>query len=314
VLSQAHLDHFVEHGFVVLRSALPADIVDDWLQWCYQRLECTPTTAVAKLQALTRLPGLLSVDGVELCPKGWQAIGQLMGGLDRVAGEWNFSDSFHVNSHMSFGGTWCFPSIESGEWHIDGDLTRRFFDSPEWALVALLMWTDSPKYGGTTLIAEGSVRLVSQYLLDHPEGVDAFNWGTLLKGTKTVFRQIQALPGDLLFMHPYLIHSSSANHSGIPRIHTGRAFDLKTPLNLDRPSGHIYSPIERGILRSLGLGRVQFSRQGFTSERPPLRLERMSQEAQEELVKLRYRFRNSEIKLPKELSDSSAGDDTRSLQ
>ena len=248
MLSPSEINQFVERGYVVQRGALSPQITAEWLDWCFQRLECGPESRPDRLEPLTRLPGLLEVDGRELCPAGWKAVCQLIGGEDRSKDGWSFTDCFHVNSHIGIEEPWRVPTIASGEWHIDGDLHRRFLDSAEWALVALITLTSSPHNGGATLVAENSVAPVAHYLLEHTEGIDGFNWGTLLEGVPCQFAQVETQPGDILFLHPYLIHSSSPNSFRTPPRH-----DRQTV----RPEGPaLLRPLGRNGLQSGGAMRV----------------------------------------------------------
>src|SRR5205085_261200 len=112
---------------------------------------------------------------------------------------------------------------------------------------------------GGTFLACDSVAHVARYLADHPEGVvlDEYNFGDLIHKCSD-FEAITAQVGDVIFAHPLMLHSSSANVSGKPRFLTNPPISLKEPLRLNRDDPNDYSPIEQFILNSLGVLSLDF--------------------------------------------------------
>jgi ectoine hydroxylase-related dioxygenase (phytanoyl-CoA dioxygenase family) len=64
--------------------------------------------------------------------------------------------------------------------------------------------------------------------------------------------EITAAPGDVFLCHPFLYHSASQNHSGIPRFMCNRTTPLFEKMNFHRPDGD-YSPVETSIHEALHL-------------------------------------------------------------
>jgi hypothetical protein len=50
----------------------------------------------------------------------------------------------------------------------------------------------------------------------------------------------------------------SQNHSGIPRIITNPPLSLAGPMNFNRANPDDFSPLERAVLRGLGVDRYDF--------------------------------------------------------
>ena len=141
--------------------------------------------------------------------------------------------------------------------HKDGGHFRHFLDSPEQGLLTLLLWSDMlPKSGGT-FCALDSVGVVARFLADHPEGVHAdsvqgtypfrarlsvrsllrlprrclrseLKWlgvcstgsGYLIPGLIRECQQLVELTGDqgdVVLMHPFVMHRVSGNPSGRAR-------------------------------------------------------------------------------------------------
>jgi hypothetical protein len=71
-------------------------------------------------------------------------------------------------------------------------------------------------------------------------------------GTRLRVAEITASPGDVFLCHPFLYHSSSQNHSGVPRFMCNRTTPLKEKMRFQRADGD-YSAVERSIRRALRL-------------------------------------------------------------
>lgn len=62
--------------------------------------------------------------------------------------------------------------------------------------------------------------------------------------------EINASPGDVFLCHPFLYHTASQNHSGIPRFMCNRTTPLKERMRFQRPDS-AYSAVEISIRRAL---------------------------------------------------------------
>jgi Phytanoyl-CoA dioxygenase (PhyH) len=264
-LTPDQIREFIERGYVVSRGAIPREIVDDWFEWSQKRVTGWKEAHQKPMPPFIRLAPMLKLDVREFAPAIAGAACDLLGGWDRIADNWDLTDGFFVSSSTVASGTstqeaharWKVPPAKKGGWHIDGDWFRHFADSPEWNLTALISWTDSKPFGGTTLVADGSAAKVSRYLLEHPEGVDEFDFEALL-GESFAFTQIEMSAGDVLFMHPHLVHCSSPNVSAATRVISSCMFDCASPLRLG--PGEPHSPVEIAILHAAGCESAAYRR------------------------------------------------------
>jgi len=96
-------------------------------------------------------------------------------------------------------------------------------------------------------------------LAAHPEGVhpDDFPPEELLREGIT-YLEATGTAGDSYLIHPYLLHAVSQNVLQRPRAISNLLFELKAPLQFDRPDGN-YSPVETAVLRGLGVDRYPFA-------------------------------------------------------
>lgn len=69
-------------------------------------------------------------------------------------------------------------------------------------------------------------------------------------GTELRVAEITGSPGDVVLAHPFMFHSPSFNHSGVPRFMCNRKTPLFEPMQLAREDGE-YSPLEESIRRAL---------------------------------------------------------------
>ena len=69
-------------------------------------------------------------------------------------------------------------------------------------------------------------------------------------GTSLRVVEFTGEPGDVILTHPFMFHSPSFNHSGVPRFMCNRKTPLFEPMQLEREDAE-YSPLEESIRRAL---------------------------------------------------------------
>jgi len=115
-----------------------------------------------------------------------------------------------------------------------GDFFLHFLDSPEQALLVIPIFSKIEPRGGGTFIAPNSISAISQYLLAHPEGIEPwlgtggarFDFQTRLKECGDNFVELIGDVGDVILMHPLMMHSASKNNKRVPRIITNPAVSV----------------------------------------------------------------------------------------
>ena len=142
-----------------------------------------------------------------------------------------------------------------GAWHIDGHDFQHFAFSKQIGLVAIMLFTDVSPSGGGTAIAEGSHWDVVQSLCtDFPEGCT--NTQVVKKVLEAAVEydivEITGLAGDVVLLHPFVLHARSTNlapfdTSGVGvRIMCHPRIPLKEHMNL-RPGNGGMSPLETSV-------------------------------------------------------------------
>jgi hypothetical protein len=286
MLTDEETEHFLERGFVTVRGAFdPADarrwLDDAWIRFGYDRDD--PATWTRKR---LHLAARERVDARAFAPAAWRAAVELVGGEERVRLPWRWGDSFIANLGVGADRPWQPPSASVGGWHKDGDFFRHFLDSPEQALLTFVLWTDMLPRGGGTFVAADSVPVVARYLAEHPEGVlpTAIPYTELI-GRCRDFVEMTGEAGDVVLLHPFTLHATSQNVLGVPRFITNPPLALREPMRFDPPVSPV-SPVERAVLRGLGVDRLDFVPAAPRENVVPERLRREQERTAAETARL----------------------------
>ena len=118
-----------------------------------------------------------------------------------------------------------------------------FLDSPEQALLVFPIFRDIQPRGGGTVISPDGLDLFARYLAAHPEGVEPRDlkfipstsdreeecWSHLKEIKRCQkFVELTGQAGDVVLMHPLMMHSASKNYLRIPRVITNPPVALRT--------------------------------------------------------------------------------------
>lgn len=169
-----------------------------------------------------------------------------------------------------------------------------FLDSPEQALLVIPLFSDIAPGGGATFIATDGIDMIAKYLVAHPEGVipeDRTFRPAYLQGTADQFRghpgfwshleeikkcekfvELTGETGDVVLMHPLMMHSASKNVLRVPRVITNPPVSVREPFNFSRDDPSEYSLVERKTLKALGVDRLDFEPMAERREIVPKRV------------------------------------------
>ena len=258
-LTDDEVDHFVRHGYVVVEHCFDPASAREWIDRAWVRFGVDRDAPEQWVEKRIQLATLESVDARDFAPTAWAAAVQLLGGEDRVDLPWRWGDGFIANLGVGDDRPWQPPSADVAGWHKDGDFFRHFLDLPEQGLLTLVLWTDMHHRGGGTFVAADSVPVVARHLAEHPEGVlpTHFDYPALLARCQD-FRELTGDAGDVVLMHPYMLHATSQNVIRDGRLITNPPIALRAPMRFDRADPADLSPVERGVLHGLGLERLEF--------------------------------------------------------
>ncbi|TVR46799.1 MAG: hypothetical protein EA425_16775, partial [Puniceicoccaceae bacterium] len=276
-------EHFNTHGWVVVKGCLSKEVTDWSLRHCFDRLGYDPADSSTWKEARIHMPNTIKRDCREFAPKLWNAVCQVLGGEERIHEPYTIGDGYIVNLREGADQPWREPGPECPGWHKDGDFFRHFLDSPEQGLLTIVAWTEMRHRGGATLIAPDSIGVVARYFAEHPEGLLPREIETKkLIARCSEFMEAVADAGDVYLLHPYMLHAVSQNHLGVIRIITNPPAHLKEPMKFDREDPADFSPVERAVLRGLGVDRFRFKPTGQRERVVPERVKRQQAMLEEE--------------------------------
>lgn len=286
-LSAEQVEQFLATGVVVVEGAFdPSTQPPGWVDRGWERLGVDPDDPATWTRPRVHLPTEQRVDAAQLAPRAHAAALQLLGhtGADpRVDLPWEWGDGFIANLGVGADRPFDPPSPQVPGWHKDGDFFRHFLDSPEQGLLTIVLWTDVLSTGGGTFVATDSVGAVARHLAEHPEGL----LPTELQETPLIsrcreFTEVTGKAGDVVLMHPFTLHATSQNVLRAQRLITNPPIALAEPMRFDRPSGGTgasaggHSPVERAVLRGLGVDSYAFAPTAPREAVVPERLRRAS--------------------------------------
>ncbi|KAJ5689929.1 hypothetical protein N7462_004321 [Penicillium macrosclerotiorum] len=300
-LSEQEKDHFMRYGYVCLTNCFSREKAAEWTADVWTRLGYSPTDKSTWAAERTNMPDHKQESVRTFAPKAWAAICELLGGEDRVA-EWaaSWNDAFIVNLGTAESeGKWPHPADLDG-WHVDGDFFIHFLDSPEQALLVIPLFTDIQEHAGGTMVCPDAIKKIAKHLYDHPEGVSPYMvprglpdprdrefYDDVVKSCHE-FYEMTGNVGDVILLHPLMVHSASVNSLRIPRIITNPPVALKEPFNFNRDDPSQYSLVEQKTLQDLGKDRLQdWKIQGERAPVIPERLKIQEKMKEQELERLK---------------------------
>ena len=286
-LTESDVNHFIEKGHVVLKDCFSRELAAEWRTFAFKRLGYAPDDPTTWKEPRIHLPSMNRMPIREIAPRAWDAICDLLGGEDRIAhSEPSWGDGFIINFALGADSDWQPPASLLRGWHKDGDFFRHFLDSPEQGLLTIVVWSDiHPKSGGT-FVACDSVQHVAQHLSAHPQGLlPGEGFGQLI-GKCEDFVEITGNAGDVVLLHPFILHSASQNPSGRARFITNPPVALKEPMEFNRDNPDNFSPVELAVLRGLGKDRLDFKPTAPRERLVPERVQRQRKMLEEQKKRL----------------------------
>lgn len=260
VITNDQEEQFLRDGYCVVTNCFSREVAQEWTDRAFARLGYDRDDPTSWEEEIAILTETMNVKVKDFSPKAWGAICDVIGGEERQGGlygdEW--ADCFLINFKNGADGAWIPPSPVAKGWHKDGNYFRHFLDSPEQGLLTIVCWSDILPQSGGTFLACDSVKHISSYLRDHPHGMlNSENMDHLIE-LCTDFREATGKVGDVYLIHPFMLHATSQNPSGRPRIITNPPVALKEPMKFSRDDPDEYSLVERKILRDLGVSRLAY--------------------------------------------------------
>ena len=230
-LSNEQKKSFLNKGFLKLKSGLSEELMHDWTSNALNRLNYDPSFHNQFPESIIWMDHHIQKRVAQIAPKAWEAICEVVGGEKMIEkrtmgieskhftqiNSFLWSDAFIINFHMEENEAWLPPQAEGFNWHKDGSYFRHFCDSPEQALLLVILWKDVETQGGGTFLALDSPYVTAKTLLEHPEGLDPsnFNFGAMIKECSE-FIEITGIPAAIAALTDFPKAAASGRVITIP--------------------------------------------------------------------------------------------------
>ena len=260
-LTESDVHHFLEHNYIKMENAFSPETAAEWVGDAFKRAGWDmqkPETFPEGITFMGRAPGVSRrMDVREFSPRVYDAVCDLLGGEDRIAPPYQWNDGFVLNYKCNHNEPWNPPNHTHGSWHVDGDFNH-YLDSPEIGLFVLIIWTDIPPRGGATAVALDSIAPLARRIVDNPWGLGSKRLSRDINTQCRKFLLTEAKAGTVYLMHPFMLHSVSQNHSGLPRCIANHHARLSEPMRFDRENADDFSVVEVATLKALGVEKLRY--------------------------------------------------------
>jgi tetratricopeptide (TPR) repeat protein len=269
-LSTDQIEQFMVEGYVHLRGAFPRELAESIVAGAHRRLREDPRRWLAGKQAEPRAAelagyhpedpstwpeGRLDILGErkftmsEFSPFAERAVFQLLGDAARIRTRSWTSNLIAQYPRRVPVHSWV-PTPDQESWHLDSPSTHTRLDQLHTGLLVFIVFSDLLPASGNTWLALDSPAKVARTLAAAPEGVDfcSDEAGPAITRTCERFFELTGEAGDLLLVHPLMLHSASPNPSPRIRFLGNPMVYMQEPLDYRRADA---SPVERLIARAL---------------------------------------------------------------
>ncbi len=280
VLTPEQARQFVDKGYVVIEGAFSREIAAAVCACAWDELATRhgvapddPLTWDKPLQG-PRMNGYVRTGGNEArinlardAPRAFDSQLDVVGGAHRLPGQghslrWGYGAIGNLGIP---GVAWEAPEAQQPGWHKDGWHFRHFLNSPEQGLIAVPLFSDILPRSGGTFIATDSIAPVARLLADHPEGIHGDSvqgGGYLVPGLIEQchnFTELTGSAGDLVLLHPFILHRVSVNPTTRPRFIANAALVLSQPMQFAGNPDAPCSLVELAILQALQAAPFTFT-------------------------------------------------------
>ena len=253
-LDEAHVEHFIERGFVKLEGAFPRETADRARALLWKDTGCDPDDPSTWRQPVIRLGMYTQEPFVSAANTA-----VLHAAFDSLVGARRWQRCMSMGTFPV-----RFPSPEDpgdAGWHVDASFGYEDSDFMSWranvgskgrALLMLFLFSDVGTEDAPTRIRVGSHVDIARVLA--PAGDEGL---TLRELAVNRFDETAHLDevlatgeaGTVYLCHPFLVHSAQPHRGTQPRFMAQPPLLPSTPLRLDRE--HDSSPVEIAIRRAL---------------------------------------------------------------
>ncbi|MEO7719809.1 MAG: phytanoyl-CoA dioxygenase family protein [Capsulimonas sp.] len=253
LLSQTQIDDFISDGYITVQNVFSANTAEAIREALWDELTAIGVTRHDPATWTKPVVHLTKTFTGEPFASAWTE--RLYAALDDVMGVGRYLAPVGL-------GWWpvSFPNLDPKPWvpptigwHIDGIQFHHHIHSPDQGLLPLFLLSDIQPYGGGTAVSVGSHRTTARILAEaEPDGLSAQELTErVLAHPIANVRELTGKAGDVVLVHPFLLHARSPNTGNSVRFICNPCIPLRQPMNLARAYTHEYSLVELAIVLAL---------------------------------------------------------------
>ncbi|KAF0699984.1 Aste57867_9464 [Aphanomyces stellatus] len=259
-LMAEEVDHFVTHGYVMLRNAFPEDVAAACREFLWNRMDKDGVKEHDCASWPEKHWISESYDDATGAPWTEVLTPRLKRAMDQLCGKdrWNQEDLVCGWWVITFPGHAMPPWAPAGHWHVDGARYVHHLDSKESGLLPIFLFSDIDPSDGGTALAPGSHVNVAHILEEAiPHGMKGGQVSAAAKSwvyqNKKQWVEVQGRAGDVMLTHPFLVHARSKNCGSRVRFMCNPNVGLKEPMRFDREDDAEHSAVEAAVVEALRL-------------------------------------------------------------
>ena len=274
-LSQEEIELFMRNGYLVVHDVFPKEIAGRVIPIICEELKINMHDLSTWPKHLVALQKVLQKRGNKL-PSNWAKftpVVVLRKNLDSELLDEIYTKRYtEIIDDLCGHGRWrqktgighwpiLFPIFKEqgwqpveGGWHLDGDFKHLSINSSDWGLILMHLFTDIQPGGGGTAVRIGSHHYTARILAEaEPDGIEREDLiPKVLAATKNLpVKELIGNNGDIVIMHPWIVHSSSLNTSEQFRIAANKHVALHAPMNFSRNIQSDFSAVELAVIDSV---------------------------------------------------------------
>lgn len=246
MFSQAEIEQFIENGYVLLRDAFPREVAAEIRKCLWKELGLSPDDPSQWTKNVIHIKKVFSE------PPFCDAYSdRVLRAFDALLGAGRYEPRNSL-------GWWpvAFPGFEAppwkpptNGWHVDGIQFHHRVNSRDQGLLPIFVLSDIGPGDGGTCFRVGSHKVTARILAAaEPDGLEVHELCRRVDAAATgPVIETNGRAGDVLMMHPFMIHARSPNTGRSVRFICNPCISFKEPMNLTQPT----SPVEITIARAL---------------------------------------------------------------
>jgi hypothetical protein len=136
-------------------------------------------------------------------------------------------------------------------WHVDGIQFHHHLDSRDQGLLPLFIFSRiEPGDGGTAYIEGSHITTARVLQAAEPAGLDCMSLGAQAVAAADMNRAVEGIgnPGDVLLLHPFMVHARSPNTGSRVRFICNPCVTLHERIRVEPGAGR--TPLERSIMQA----------------------------------------------------------------